>query len=91
MMDVIEIPITGELDLHSFQPREVKGLVDEYISACLEKEIYSLRIIHGKGHGILKQKVHSVLRKNPHVFSFSDAPLEAGGWGATVVLLRKSM
>jgi DNA-nicking Smr family endonuclease len=86
----IEIPINGELDLHTFQPREVKDLLDDYILACLKKNIYSLRIIHGKGKGILKQKVHSVLRKNPHVLSFTDAPLDAGGWGATLVKLIKN-
>lgn len=88
-MAPIEIPITGELDLHTFQPGEVKDLLDEYISACIEKKIYSLRIIHGKGKGILKQKVHSFLKKNPHVASFTDAPADAGGWGATLVSLKK--
>jgi DNA-nicking Smr family endonuclease len=88
-LDPIEIPINGELDLHTFQPKEVKDLLEEYISACIEKKIYSLRIIHGKGKGILKQKVHSILKKNPHVASFSDAPMDAGGWGATLVELKK--
>jgi DNA-nicking Smr family endonuclease len=87
-VEPIEIPIDGVLDLHTFQPREVRGLVHEYILACLEKEIFSLRIIHGKGKGILKQTVQSALEKNPHVASFTDAPAVAGGWGATVVTLR---
>jgi len=89
-MEPIEIPVNGELDLHTFQPGEVKDLLDEYIRVCMEKKIYSLRIIHGKGQGILKQKVRSVLKKNPHVASFSDAPIEAGGWGATVVELLRN-
>jgi DNA-nicking Smr family endonuclease len=88
-LESIEIPITGELDLHTFQPGEVKDLLGEYISACIEKKIFSLRIIHGKGKGILKQKVHSILKKNPHVAAFTDAPAEAGGWGATLVSLKK--
>ena len=88
-MDPIEIPITGELDLHTFQPGEVKDLLEEYISICIEKKIFSLRIIHGKGKGILKQKVHSILKKNPHVSSFTDAPSNSGGWGATLVSLKK--
>lgn len=88
-MEPIEIPINGELDLHTFQPGEVKDLLEEYINACLEKKIISLRIIHGKGKGILKQKVHSILKKNPRVASFTDAPAEAGGWGATLVCLKK--
>jgi DNA-nicking Smr family endonuclease len=87
-LEPIEIPIDGVLDLHTFQPREVRDLVHEYILACLEKEIFSLRIIHGKGKGILKQTVQSALEKNPHVASFTDAPAVAGGWGATVVTLR---
>ena len=88
-MEPIEVPINGELDLHTFQPREANDLVDEYIRACLEKKIYSLRIIHGKGQGILKQKVHSILKKSPHVALFKDAPTEAGGWGATIVELMR--
>ncbi|MCU0598763.1 MAG: Smr/MutS family protein [Desulfobacterales bacterium] len=88
-MEPIEIPINGELDLHTFQPGEVRNLLGDYIAACLEKKIFSLRIIHGKGKGILKQKVHSILKKNPHVASFTDAPAEAGGWGATLVSLKK--
>jgi DNA-nicking Smr family endonuclease len=88
-MEPIEIPINGELDLHTFQPKEVRDLLEEYISACIEKNIYSLRIIHGKGKGILKQNVHSILKKNLQVASFSDAPTEAGGWGATLVILKK--
>jgi DNA-nicking Smr family endonuclease len=88
-LEPIEIPINGELDLHTFQPKEVKDLLDEYIAACLEKKIFSLRIIHGKGKGILKQKVHSILNKHAHVASFTDAPAEAGGWGATLVSLKK--
>jgi DNA-nicking Smr family endonuclease len=87
-LEPIEIPIDGVLDLHTFQPGEVRDLVHEYILACLEKEIFSLRIIHGKGKGILKQTVQSALEKNPHVASFTDAPAVAGGWGATVVTLR---
>jgi DNA-nicking Smr family endonuclease len=88
-LEPVKIPINGELDLHTFRPNEVKGLLNDYIDACMKKKIYSLRVIHGKGSGILKQKVHSVLRKNPHVDSFIDAPAEAGGWGATLVSLKR--
>ena len=89
-MEPIEIPIDGVLDLHTFPPREAKDLVHEYILACMEKRIFSIRIIHGKGKGVLKQIVQSALRKNPHVASFTDAPALAGGWGATVVALKGS-
>ncbi len=89
-MGPIEIPIDGVLDLHTFQPAEVKYLLDDYISACLEKKIYSLRIIHGKGRGVLKKHVHSLLKKDSRVARFADAGMTDGGWGATVVELRPS-
>jgi DNA-nicking Smr family endonuclease len=88
-LEPIIIPINGELDLHTFQPGEAKDLLEEYIAACFEKRIYNLRIIHGKGKGILKQKVHSILKKDPRVASYTDAPAEAGGWGATMVSLKR--
>jgi len=88
-VEPVHIPINGVLDLHTFNPREGKELLNDYISACLEKEIYALRIIHGKGKGILKQRVCALLEKHPAVASFSDAPMGAGGWGATLVVLKK--
>ena len=83
----IEIPVDGTLDLHMFSPREAVSVVDEYIRACLEKGIYDLRIIHGKGKGVLRETVHAFLKKHPQV---SDFHLDSGpsGWGATVVSLR---
>lgn len=86
----VELPIDGILDLHFFQPKEVKDLVPDYIDACLEKRIYSLRIIHGKGKGVLRQTVHSVLEKNKHVLSFRLAD-DSSSWGATLVELKKSV
>jgi len=77
------------LDLHTFNPKEVKPLLHDYIDACLEKEIFSLRIIHGKGTGVLKKRVQGILKKHPDVLSFSDAPLQGGSWGATLVELKK--
>lgn len=88
-MDPIEIPINGILDLHTFLPKEVKPLLHDYISACLEKRIFSLRIIHGKGTGVLKKRVQGILKNHPDVLSFADAPAAAGGWGATIVELKK--
>ncbi|MGB9499645.1 MAG: Smr/MutS family protein [Dissulfuribacterales bacterium] len=90
LLEQIEIPIDGVLDLHTFHPKEVKGLLDEYIFACNEKKIFSLRIIHGKGMGVLKKRVRGILKKHPQVASFMDAPIDAGGWGATLVELKKS-
>jgi len=84
----IHIPIDGNLDLHTFDPRDVPDLLKEYFKACLKKGIYEVRIIHGKGKGILRDKVHSILKRHPLVMDFR---LDSGfsGWGATIVLLKK--
>jgi dsDNA-specific endonuclease/ATPase MutS2 len=86
----LEIPVDGVLDLHTFSPKDVKDLVPEYIEECLRRGIMDLRIIHGKGTGTLKSIVHSLLEKSPHVASFKDAGLGAGGWGATQVRLKST-
>ena len=86
-MEPINIPITDILDLHTFQPKEVPDLLDDYFAACIETGIFSVRIIHGKGTGDLKERVHRILQRHPQVVSFDKAPAEAGGWGATLVEL----
>jgi DNA-nicking Smr family endonuclease len=86
--DPVEIPINGVLDLHTFSPKDLPGLLDDYLEACLERDIYDLRIIHGKGKGILRDRVRAILSRHAVVQSFSEAPLEAGGWGATLVRLK---
>ncbi len=85
----VSIPIYGVLDLHTFSPRDLPGLLEDYIEACLEKDILDLRIIHGKGKGVLRDRVIAILKRHSKVESFSQAPLEAGGWGATTVKLKK--
>lgn len=85
----IEQPIDGTLDLHTFLPGEVTDLVPEYLAACRERDITQVRIIHGKGVGTLRRTVESVLRKLPYVESFNSADETAGGWGATIVTLRR--
>ncbi len=87
-MEPVNFPIEDVLDLHTFQPREVPELLEDYFSECIKAGIYSVRIIHGKGKGIQKKRVRALLRRNPMVLSFQDAPPEAGGWGATVVELK---
>lgn len=82
------MPIEDVLDLHTFKPRDVPSLLEEYFTACLEEKIYSVRIVHGKGKGMLKRRVWQLLEKNPMVASFKDAPPGAGGWGATLVELN---
>jgi len=87
--DVMKLPIDGVLDLHAFQPREIKELLSDYLDACRTKGIYEVRIIHGKGTGQLRQTVHAALKKLPGVVSFRLAEEVAGGWGATIVTLCK--
>ena len=85
--DIIEIPIDGILDLHAFSPKEVPSVVAEYIHACLEKGIFEIRIIHGKGRGVLRRTVHAMLERHPRVIHFSLDP-GPPGWGATLVQLK---
>ncbi len=87
-MEPVELFIDGILDLHTFHPREVKMLVPDYIEACLEHNIYQVRIIHGKGTGTLMRTVHSLLEKIPAVASYRLAHEDRSGWGATLVDLK---
>jgi len=84
----IDLPIDGTLDLHTFQPRDVKELVPDYLAECRERGILEVRIIHGKGTGALRRTVHAILSRLPEVASFGLALEDAGGWGATLVTLR---
>ena len=84
----MQLPIDGVLDLHTFKPREVKGLVLDYLAACQEEGIREVRIIHGKGIGNLRRTVHAILEKHPQVVSFTLAHPQFGGWGATIVHMR---
>lgn len=86
----VELPITDELDLHTFHPRDVKDLLTEYLNACQERGILAVRVIHGKGIGQLRRTVHAALEKNPQVLSFQPASEQMGSWGATMVFLRPS-
>ena len=86
----IEYPIDGTLDLHQFQPNEIRDAVIDYIECCLERGIFSLRIVHGKGIGVQREIVHSVLKNHTAVESYRhEGGLGGGGWGATVVDLKR--
>lgn len=88
MDEPVVLPITDELDLHTFRPKEIPDLLIDYFEACLAKGITRVRVVHGKGTGVLKKRVQSLLQKNPFVVSFRDAGMDAGGWGATIVELK---
>ncbi|MBW1822581.1 MAG: Smr/MutS family protein [Deltaproteobacteria bacterium] len=88
-MQPVKIDIEDVLDLHTFKPKDVPDLLEDYIFECIKAGIFSMRIIHGKGKGIQKKRVQKLLKNNSRVESFQDAPLEAGGWGATLVELKK--
>ena len=87
-MEPVEIPIDGILDLHAFRPGDVGDLVPDYLEACRERGILRVRIIHGKGTGALRRRVHAVLERLPMVETFRLAGEDASSWGATLVHLR---
>ena len=84
----VPLPITGELDLHTFHPRDLGELIPAYLDECVARGIHEVRIVHGKGTGTLRTTVHSLLRKNPRVTSFRLGDETSGSWGATIVTLR---
>lgn len=84
----VEFPITGELDLHTFNPRDLKELLPAWLEACHEKGFRQVRIVHGKGTGALRESVHALLRRSPIVESFALAGEGLGEWGATLANLK---
>lgn len=88
--DPVVIEISDVLDLHSVPPRDVIGVVEEYLGEARIRGYRFVRIVHGRGIGVQRQAVRNVLARTPFVDSFADAPAEAGGWGATTATLRVS-
>jgi len=85
--DAATPPLTDELDLHTFQPRDCADVVAEYLEAARDAGLPQVRIVHGKGTGALRRIVHGVLDGHPAVRSYRLAGEHAGSWGATVVEL----
>lgn len=86
---VHELPLDGVLDLHGFRPADQREVVLSYLDAAWEAGLDAIRIIHGKGIGVQREAVRALLARDPRVAGFEDAPAEAGGWGATLVTLRR--
>jgi dsDNA-specific endonuclease/ATPase MutS2 len=87
-MEPVRMPITDELDLHTFKPADLPDLIDDYLGECVRLRLSPVRIIHGKGSGILRKRVQAILDTHPLVVRWQRAPAEAGGWGATLVELN---
>jgi DNA-nicking Smr family endonuclease len=85
----VRIPIEDALDLHAFAPRDVASVVAEYLDAAHARGFSEVRLIHGRGIGVQRKIVQSVLARHPLVAGFADAPPERGGAGATIVRLRR--
>ncbi len=84
----VEIPITDSIDLHYFPPKDVGEIVDAYLEAAAERGFREVRIIHGRGRGVQRNRVRIHLERSPYVEAFDDAPGDRGGWGATLAILR---
>ncbi|HXG57594.1 MAG TPA: Smr/MutS family protein [Thermoanaerobaculia bacterium] len=84
----VEIPISDTLDLHSFRPKEIRDVVLDYLEAARERGFRQVRLIHGRGKGVQRASIRSMLRRIDFVEDFHDADPSGGGWGSTVVLLK---
>ena len=85
----VRIPITDVFDLHTVPPRDVEAVVEAYLDEARAMGLRALRIVHGKGIGVQRETVRRVLARTAFVAEFRDAPMEAGGWGATIVTLSR--
>lgn len=84
----VEIEVTDVFDLHSVPPRDVAAVVEAYLEEARRLEYTAIRIVHGRGIGVQRERVRAILAKTPFVKAFADAPAEAGGWGATIADLE---
>jgi DNA-nicking Smr family endonuclease len=86
--EAVEVPIDGTLDLHTFQPRELKTLLPDYFQACRDRGIHNVRVVHGKGTGALRRSVHALLDRMEGIESYRLGGMGEGSWGATLVVLK---
>ena len=84
----VELPVEDALDLHAFSPQDIPSVVESYLEAASEAGFEEVRLIHGRGKGVQKRRVESVLTRSPLVKDFAEAPSDRGGWGATLVWLK---
>jgi dsDNA-specific endonuclease/ATPase MutS2 len=84
----VELPITDVFDLHTFRPCDIRSATEAYLEEAHARGFRYVRLIHGRGIGLQRETVRGILARTPFVESFQDAPVEAGGWGATIVTLR---
>lgn len=87
----VRIPITGELDLHTFRPAEVSSLLEAYFAEAARLGLREVRVIHGKGTGTLRAGVLAWLRRSPQVAGWRTGDAGTGGWGATLVTLHADL
>ena len=84
----VELPINGELDLHTFRPSDLGSLLPDYFAECRKRGILTVRVVHGKGTGALRESVHSLLERTPGIVDWTwPVAQQHGGWGATFVRL----
>jgi DNA-nicking Smr family endonuclease len=85
MTEPVELPIEDSIDLHTFPPKEIADLVEEYLYQAQVKGFREIRIIHGRGIGVQRRIVHSILEKHERVLSFYDETDR----GSTLVVLKQ--
>jgi DNA-nicking Smr family endonuclease len=85
----VVLPIEDSIDLHAFAPKDIPSVVESYLEAAREAGLREVRIIHGRGKGVQKERVRQVLGRSVHVLHFEEATPERGGFGATVATLKR--
>lgn len=89
-LEAVTLPLTDVLDLHTFRPEDMPRVVTEYLDGARRAGLGEVRIVHGRGRGVQRAIVRRLLTGAPGVAGFTDAPPTRGGWGATVVRLRRT-